>query len=162
MSSRLSERQRTWLYGIALVGVAEPVIAFDVYALFVNHTAHTALPTRWLAAGLLCVALVAAVALWVERRGQARAIRALIIAIMVVGLTGVANVLAFEHLNVMMDYEIWVHDYDSSVVGGENLATLRVYVGGLLVWEGSQSFEGEDARELLATVKWPEGVVSAP
>jgi hypothetical protein len=107
---KITARQRTWMYALALVGVAEPVVAFDVYGLFFEQTAHTSLPTRWLAWGLLAVALVAAGAWWVERRGECRACRAFAVAILLVGLVGSANVWAFEHLNVLMDYEIWVHD----------------------------------------------------
>jgi 4-amino-4-deoxy-L-arabinose transferase-like glycosyltransferase len=107
---KISLRARTWLYALALVGVAEPIVAFDVYALFFNDTAHTSLPTRWLAWGLLAVASVAAAAYLAERRGPSRTCRAFAVAILLVGLTGAANVWAFEHLNVMMDYEIWVHD----------------------------------------------------
>ncbi len=105
---KLPPRQRAWLYLVALVCVAEPIVAFDVYALFVNKTAHTGFPTRWLAWGMLAVTLVALLAWWAERRGTSRSCRVLALAIALTGLVGAANVLSFEHLNVLMDYEIWV------------------------------------------------------
>ncbi len=105
---KLGARQRMWLYLIALVGVAEPIVAFDVYALFVNDTAHTGLPTRWLGWSMLAVALVAGVALAAERRSESRVCRVLALGILLVGLLGAGNVWAFEHYNVMMDYEVWV------------------------------------------------------
>ena len=107
---KLTPKKRSWLYLATLVAVAEPVVAFDVYTLFFNETAHTSLPTRWLAWGLLAVAIVALVAWWSERKGASRACRILALAIAIVGILGSTNVLAFEHLNVLMDYEIWVHD----------------------------------------------------
>ncbi len=101
-------RQRTWLYLAALLGTAQPLVTFDLYALFFNHTAHTGLPTRWLAVGLVVVAVVASVAWWFERRSPSRSCRALAVSIAALGLVGAANVLAFEHYNVMMGYEVWV------------------------------------------------------
>lgn len=105
---RITPRQRAWLYLVALVGTAQPIVTFDVYALFFERTAHTGLPTRWLAWGLLAVAAVAMVAWWSERRGPSRTCRVLAIAIATLGMAGAANVWAFEHYNVLMDYEVWV------------------------------------------------------
>jgi hypothetical protein len=102
--------QRRWLYLAALLGVAEPILAFDVYALFGNATAHTGLPTRWLAAGLAAVVAVAVAGWFLERRGPSPACRALALAVAVVAAVGAANVLLFEHFNVLMGYEVWVHD----------------------------------------------------
>jgi hypothetical protein len=107
---QLEPRQRTWLYLAAFIGVAQPLVAFDCYALFLEPTAHTSLPTRWLAWAMLSVAAVAAVALWAERASPLRVHRVLAAGILLMGLLGAANVAAFEHFNVLMDYEIWVHD----------------------------------------------------
>lgn len=105
----ISPRARTWLYLAALLGTAQPLLTFDIYALLLEPTAHTSLPTRWLAWGMLAVAAVAAVALWAERQGP-RACRVAAAAVLITGLGGAANVWAFEHYNVLMDYEVWVHD----------------------------------------------------
>lgn len=106
----LTTTHRRWLYLIALVGVAEPLLAFDVYALWGNDSAHTSLPTRWLAAAFLVVAAVAAGAWLAERRGSSRACRLLALGVGLMALCAAGNVLAFEHYNVLMDYGIWVHE----------------------------------------------------
>ncbi|MFH1463407.1 MAG: hypothetical protein ABIO70_03375 [Pseudomonadota bacterium] len=106
----LAPAHRRLLYLIALVGVAEPVIAFDVYALWGNETAHTGLPTRWLATALLVVAAVAAGAWMAERRGPSHACRLLALGVGLMALCGAGNVLAFEHYNVLMGYEVWVRE----------------------------------------------------
>jgi len=105
---QLDTRRRSWLYLLALLGVAEPIVAFDIYALAVNDSAHTSLPTRWLAWGLAAVALLALVAWWAERRARSKRCRLLALAILLTGLLGAANVLLFEHYNVLMSYETWV------------------------------------------------------
>jgi 4-amino-4-deoxy-L-arabinose transferase-like glycosyltransferase len=105
---KLEPRHRPWLYLAALVGTAQPLVTFDIYALFLEETAHTGLPTRWLAWGMLGVAGVAFLALLLELRGPSRACRALAAGVLVLGLLGAANVWAFEHYNVLMDYEVWV------------------------------------------------------
>ena len=105
---RLDARHRTWLYLAALLGVAEPIAALDVYALFGNESAHTSLPTRWLAWGFAGVALLAALAWGLERRGSSRVAQRLALAVGLVALAGVADVLLLERYNVLMDYEIWV------------------------------------------------------
>jgi len=104
----ISPSHRTWLYLAALLGTAQPLVAFNVYALFMNNTAHTGLPTRWIAWGMLAVSVVAAVGLWAELRGPSQACKVLTGAILLLGLGGAANVWAFEHYNVMMGYEVWV------------------------------------------------------
>ena len=106
----LPPAHRRLLYLIALVGVAEPILAFDAYALWGNETAHTGLPTRWLAWSLLAVAGVAGGAWLAERRGPSRACRLLALGIGLMALSGAGNVLAFEHFNVLMGYEVWVRE----------------------------------------------------
>jgi hypothetical protein len=106
----LPPAHRRLLYLVALVGVAEPVIAFDLYALWGNDTAHTSLPTRWLAAALVLVAAVAGAAYLAERRGPSRACRLLALGVGLMALAGSANVVAFEHFNVLMGYEVWVRE----------------------------------------------------
>jgi hypothetical protein len=106
----LTHRRRTWIYLIVLVCIAEPLLAFDYYSLVANESAHTALPTRWLAWGMLLVAAVGALALAVELRGPSRACRLVTAAIVALSLAGAANVWAFEHYNVMMEYGIWVKE----------------------------------------------------
>lgn len=103
---------RRWLYLAALAAIAETVLAFDAYALLGNDTAHTGLPTRWLAAAFAVVAAVAAVAWLAERRGPSPACRMLALAVAGIALIGAANVLCFEHWNVLMDYEVWVREKD--------------------------------------------------
>jgi hypothetical protein len=106
----LSPSHRRLLYLVALVGVAEPILAFDLYALWGNDTAHTGLPTRWLAGALVLVAAVAAAAFFAERRGPSRACRLLALGIGLLALAGSANVMAFEHYNVLMGYEVWIRE----------------------------------------------------
>jgi 4-amino-4-deoxy-L-arabinose transferase-like glycosyltransferase len=105
---KLEPRHRPWLYLAALLGTVQPLLSFDLYALFLNDSAHTGLPTRWLAWGMLGIAGVAGLALALELRGPSRACRALAAGVLLLGLIGAANVWAFEHYNVLMDYEIWV------------------------------------------------------
>ncbi len=104
----IQPHQRVWLYLIAMIGTAQPLVAFDVYALFMNETAHTSLPTRWLAWGMLAVAGVALVALVLELQGPSKACRALALGVLLLGVGGATNVWAFEHYNVLMGYEVWV------------------------------------------------------
>jgi hypothetical protein len=91
--------------GLGLV-LAASVAAFDAYALLFNRSNHTGFPVLWLAWACAAVAAAALLLLRVgrPRRGQRR----LLWAVAAIGALGAANVLAFDRLNVMSEYEVWV------------------------------------------------------
>ena len=56
-------------------------------------------------------------------------------------------------------FEVWVHDFPGSVFTDANNVTVRIYLSGVLAWEGSHSISGEDSYTRFAQVVWPDAVV---
>ena len=57
-------------------------------------------------------------------------------------------------------YRVVVHDYPGSVYAGINEVTVRIHVGGVLVYEESKPIVGEDSYVPFVQVDWPSGVIT--
>jgi hypothetical protein len=96
---------RATVYWLYVIGMFSLIVAFDKYCLFENGANHTGAPIDVLivaysgsaVAGL--VLLRRYIALTVERW----ALRFVV----VVGIAGALNLVAFDQLNVMSEYETW-------------------------------------------------------
>jgi hypothetical protein len=53
-------------------------------------------------------------------------------------------------------FQVYVHDFPSSVYTAANEVTVRIYVGGSLAYEDSKTISGEDTYTHFATVEWGE------
>ncbi|MEC7985486.1 MAG: choice-of-anchor D domain-containing protein [Myxococcota bacterium] len=53
-------------------------------------------------------------------------------------------------------FEVYVHDYPGSVRYESNNVTVRIYLSGVLAWEGSKEISGEDSYVHFASVSWPD------
>jgi len=56
-------------------------------------------------------------------------------------------------------FEVWVHDFPGSVYTSSNNVTVRIYLSGELVWEGSQEITGENSYTRFAQIVWPDATV---
>ena len=56
-------------------------------------------------------------------------------------------------------FEVWVHDFPGSVYTSANSVTVRIYLSGVLAWEGSKVISGENSYTRFAQVVWPDAVV---
>ena len=59
-------------------------------------------------------------------------------------------------------YQVYVHDYPSSVYSGANEVTVRIYIGGELEYEETKSISGENSYTRFASVDWSEEPVVIP
>ncbi|MEC7984343.1 MAG: choice-of-anchor D domain-containing protein [Myxococcota bacterium] len=56
-------------------------------------------------------------------------------------------------------FEVWVHDFPGSVYTSSNDVTVRIYLSGVLAWEGTKTISGENSYTRFAQVIWPDAVV---
>ncbi|MAA78381.1 MAG: hypothetical protein CL916_03910 [Deltaproteobacteria bacterium] len=56
-------------------------------------------------------------------------------------------------------FEVWVHDFPGSVYTSSNSVTVRIYLSGVLAWEGSKVISGENSYTRFAQVVWPDAIV---
>jgi hypothetical protein len=52
-------------------------------------------------------------------------------------------------------YRVVVHDYPGSVYSGANTTTVRIHLGGEMVFEKEVAISGEDSRTEVAIIDWP-------
>jgi hypothetical protein len=57
-------------------------------------------------------------------------------------------------------YQVVVHDYPGSVYEAANEVTVRIHLGGEMVYEETKSIEGEDSYVVFADIDWPSGTIT--
>jgi hypothetical protein len=57
------------------------------------------------------------------------------------------------------EYTVYVHDYAGSRFTPANTYRVRIYLAGVLAWEGERTLLGEDTYDPVATIRWPDAVV---
>jgi hypothetical protein len=75
-------------------------------------------------------------------------------------LTGVGPEITWIEDPANGTYEVWVVDYDGSVVSSPNDVTVNIYAGGALAWSDTRSISGEGEQTLFAEVTFPSGNVT--
>ena len=53
-------------------------------------------------------------------------------------------------------FQVYVHDFPSSIYSGANQVSVRIYVGGVMEYEDTKSISGEDTYTHFATIEWSE------
>lgn len=57
-------------------------------------------------------------------------------------------------------FTVYVHDYPGSVRLEDNDVHVRIYLSGMLAWEGTKTISGEDDFVPFAEVDWPAGTIT--
>ncbi len=69
-----------------------------------------------------------------------------------------------ENINIQSpapaSYRVVVHDYPGSERWDANEVTVRIHIGGEIVYEESKRIEGEDSYVPFAEIDWPSGSVT--
>lgn len=68
--------------------------------------------------------------------------------------TGPENINIYEPADGT--FQVYVHDFPSSIYTAANEVTMRIYVGGVLEYEDTKTISGEDTYTHFATVEWSE------
>ena len=53
-------------------------------------------------------------------------------------------------------FQVYVHDFPSSIYSGANQVSVRIYVGGVMEYEDTKTISGEDTYTHFATIEWSE------
>lgn len=59
-------------------------------------------------------------------------------------------------------FEVYVHDFPSSIYSGANEVTVKIYIGGSLVYEDSKTISGENSYTRFASIEWGEEPTVVP
>ncbi len=57
-------------------------------------------------------------------------------------------------------YTVFVHDYPYTTYEPSNAVTVKVHIGGALVFTDTRSVSGEDSDTYFCEISWPAGTVS--
>ena len=68
--------------------------------------------------------------------------------------TGPENINIYEPADGT--FQVYVHDFPSSIYTASNDVTVRIYVGGTLAYEDTKTISGEDTYTHFATIEWSE------
>ncbi len=98
-----------FVYSLALAGV---LVLFNYYSLFRNATNHTGAPIGLIAAVYFTTFAISVIIMAVDRKKLIRNRKTtyyLLLALAMISSIAFANIVAFDQLNVMMNYETWLH-----------------------------------------------------